>query len=81
MNGLRRYGVLKKRKNYWLFWATGVPRNEAVNRSLPGPSAPRHLLVGGRAVVTEGQLAITTPTEIDDLLRRHREVARRLQAC
>ena len=46
-----------------------------------GPSAPRHLLVGGRAVVTEGQLAITTPAEIDDLLRRHREVAQRLQAC
>jgi cytosine/adenosine deaminase-related metal-dependent hydrolase len=43
-----------------------------------GPSAPRHVLVGGRAVVSEGRLA---HGDLDDLLRRHAAAARRLQGC
>jgi cytosine/adenosine deaminase-related metal-dependent hydrolase len=43
-----------------------------------GPSAPRHVLVGGRAVVTDGKLR---RGDIDATLQRHAEIARRLQSC
>lgn len=46
-----------------------------------GPSAPRHVLVGGRAIVSDGRLAVLDPGALEDLLRRHREAARRLQGC
>jgi cytosine/adenosine deaminase-related metal-dependent hydrolase len=43
-----------------------------------GPSAPRHLLVGGRTLVADGKLA---RGDLDDLLRRHAAASKRLQAC
>jgi len=46
-----------------------------------GPSAPRHVYVGGRAVVSDGQPANISRGQLDELLRRHGEAARRLQAC
>jgi cytosine/adenosine deaminase-related metal-dependent hydrolase len=45
-----------------------------------GPSAPRHLLVAGRAIVSDGRLAVIEPGPLDELLQRHRAAARRLQA-
>ena len=43
-----------------------------------GPSAPTHVLVGGRPVVRGGELL---QPDLDDLLRRHAAAARRLQGC
>lgn len=43
-----------------------------------GPSAPRHVLVGGEAVVADGQLL---QDDLDDVLARHTLAARRLQSC
>jgi cytosine/adenosine deaminase-related metal-dependent hydrolase len=43
-----------------------------------GPSAPRHVLVGGKAIVTDGRL---NGVDVDRLLLRHREAARRMQGC
>jgi cytosine/adenosine deaminase-related metal-dependent hydrolase len=43
-----------------------------------GPSAPTHVLVGGRAVVRDGHLL---QPDLDDLLWRHTVAARRLQGC
>jgi cytosine/adenosine deaminase-related metal-dependent hydrolase len=42
-----------------------------------GPSAARHTVVAGQAVVRDGHL--TRPGE-EDMLRRHRAIATRLQA-
>jgi cytosine/adenosine deaminase-related metal-dependent hydrolase len=42
-----------------------------------GPSAPRHVLVGGRPVVSDGVLL----GDLDDVLVRHGAAARRLQSC
>ena len=41
-----------------------------------GPSAPRHVLVGGRPVVSDGMIL---QTDIEDVLTRHRVVATALQ--
>jgi cytosine/adenosine deaminase-related metal-dependent hydrolase len=46
-----------------------------------GPSAPRHVLVAGRAVVRDGRVVARGDLDLADLLARHREAARRLQAC
>ena len=46
-----------------------------------GPSAPRHVLVGGKAIVRDGRLAGPTPDQLTALLDQHRQAARRLQAC
>jgi cytosine/adenosine deaminase-related metal-dependent hydrolase len=46
-----------------------------------GPSAPRHLLVAGRAIVSDGRLAVIAPGALEELLRRHEVAARRLQAA
>ena len=46
-----------------------------------GPSAPRDVLVGGRAVVRDGRLAGLQPEQLAALLDQHRQAARRLQAC
>jgi cytosine/adenosine deaminase-related metal-dependent hydrolase len=43
-----------------------------------GPSAPRHVLVGGKAIVEHGDLLSRDMTSI---LQRHERVARRLQEC
>ncbi len=43
-----------------------------------GPSAPTHVLVGGRAVVRDGQLL---QPDLADVLREHTGLARRLQGC
>jgi cytosine/adenosine deaminase-related metal-dependent hydrolase len=43
-----------------------------------GPSAPRHVLVGGRSLVADGKLR---RGDIDGLLRQHTEIARGIQAC
>lgn len=43
-----------------------------------GPSAPRHVFVGGRAIVEDG---IFVHPQLGDLLARHERAARRLQAC
>jgi cytosine/adenosine deaminase-related metal-dependent hydrolase len=44
-----------------------------------GPTAPRHVLVGGEPVVRDGQLV--RQDDLDDILARHTAVARRLQEC
>jgi cytosine/adenosine deaminase-related metal-dependent hydrolase len=43
-----------------------------------GPTRPRHVLVGGRAVVSDGELRLAG---LDERLKTHRRIARRLQAC
>lgn len=43
-----------------------------------GPSAPRHVIVGGRQIVTDGGL---DQPDLADILARHAVVARRLQQC
>ena len=43
-----------------------------------GPSAPKHLLVGGEPVVSDFALCVG---DLDDVLRRHTAAARRLQSC
>jgi cytosine/adenosine deaminase-related metal-dependent hydrolase len=43
-----------------------------------GPSAPRHVLVGGKAIVREGQLL---HPDLRALLQGHERAARRLQSC
>jgi 8-oxoguanine deaminase len=43
-----------------------------------GPSAPRDVLVAGRPVVSDYRL---NQPDIDTILRRHAEVARRIQRC
>jgi cytosine/adenosine deaminase-related metal-dependent hydrolase len=43
-----------------------------------GPSAPRHVLVAGKAIVQGGKLL---RDDVDDLLRQHTAAARRLQRC
>jgi cytosine/adenosine deaminase-related metal-dependent hydrolase len=62
---------------------TGVPWAGAVSDPIDawlrcGPSAPRHVLVGGRPVVTDGRLLAI---DIDDILVRHESCARRMQRC
>jgi cytosine/adenosine deaminase-related metal-dependent hydrolase len=58
-------------------WAGAV--SDAVEAWLRcGPSAPRHVLVGGTSVVHDGALL---QDDLDDILRRHTDVARRLQRC
>jgi cytosine/adenosine deaminase-related metal-dependent hydrolase len=62
---------------------TGLPWAGAVSDPIDawlrcGPSAPRHVLVGGRAVVTEGQLH---QPDLPEVLRRHEAVARKVQEC
>jgi cytosine/adenosine deaminase-related metal-dependent hydrolase len=62
---------------------SGVPWAGAVTDPIDawlrcGPNAPRHLFVGGRPVVTDGQLL---QEDLDDLLRRHQLAARRMQNC
>ncbi len=42
-----------------------------------GPSAPKHLVVGGESRVTDGRLVMD---DLPDLLRRHSTAARRLQS-
>ncbi len=61
----------------------GVPWAGAVSDPIDawlrcGPSAPRDVFVGGRAIVEGGHL---THPRLDDLLRRHEVAARRLQEC
>ena len=46
-----------------------------------GPSAPRHVLVAGNPVVTDGALVGTAAAGLDEILVRHRAAARRLQSC
>jgi cytosine/adenosine deaminase-related metal-dependent hydrolase len=46
-----------------------------------GPSAPKHLLVGGEAVVSDFALCGADLAGLDDVLRRHAQAARRLQSC
>jgi hypothetical protein len=43
-----------------------------------GPCAPRHVVVAGRPIVTDG---FFVKPGLGELLRRHEEAARRLQAC
>jgi cytosine/adenosine deaminase-related metal-dependent hydrolase len=43
-----------------------------------GPSAPRHVLVGGRAIVRDGELV---KPGIGAVLERHQRAARRMQGC
>jgi cytosine/adenosine deaminase-related metal-dependent hydrolase len=43
-----------------------------------GPSAPRHVVVGGKPIVEEGVLL---NCDMTDLLQRHERIARRLQQC
>jgi cytosine/adenosine deaminase-related metal-dependent hydrolase len=43
-----------------------------------GPSAPRHVFVGGRAIVED---AVLVHPGLSELLARHERAARRLQAC
>jgi cytosine/adenosine deaminase-related metal-dependent hydrolase len=43
-----------------------------------GPSAPRHVLVGGEPVVEDGLLAAP---DLDQVLARHEVLARQLQGC
>jgi 8-oxoguanine deaminase len=43
-----------------------------------GPARPRHVLVGGRELVNDGELRLPG---IDDQLRAHRTLARGLQGC
>jgi cytosine/adenosine deaminase-related metal-dependent hydrolase len=43
-----------------------------------GPSAPRHVVVGGKRIVEEGVLLTG---DMRDLLHRHERMARRLQEC
>ena len=43
-----------------------------------GPSAPRHLVVGGRSLITD--TVLQTP-DLEGVLTRHRAAARRLQGC
>ena len=42
-----------------------------------GPVVARHTVVHGRPVVRDGRLTVTA---LDDVLRRHREVAAAMQA-
>jgi cytosine/adenosine deaminase-related metal-dependent hydrolase len=61
----------------------GVPWAGAVSDPIEawlrcGPTAPRHVLVGGEPVVRDGVLV---QDDIGDLLARHTTVARRLQEC
>jgi cytosine/adenosine deaminase-related metal-dependent hydrolase len=61
----------------------GVPWAGAVSDPIDawlrcGPSAPRHVFVGGRAIVENG--ALVQPP-LAELLARHERVARKLQAC
>ena len=43
-----------------------------------GPTAPRHVLVGGEAVVRDEELV---QDDIDGIVARHTTIARRLQGC
>lgn len=43
-----------------------------------GPSAPRHVVVAGRAVVRDGELRLP---DVEGRLTRHRRLAKTLQAC
>jgi cytosine/adenosine deaminase-related metal-dependent hydrolase len=43
-----------------------------------GPTTPRHVVVGGRAIVEGGELLLAG---LDDRLRRHDRIARNLQGC
>ena len=43
-----------------------------------GPGTPRHVLVGGRPVVSDGHLV---GDDLTDVLRRHDRAARRIQGC
>jgi cytosine/adenosine deaminase-related metal-dependent hydrolase len=61
----------------------GVPWAGAVSSPVEawlrcGPSAPRHVLVGGRPVVTDGHL---DQPDLGGVLDRHGKLARRLQGC
>jgi cytosine/adenosine deaminase-related metal-dependent hydrolase len=61
----------------------GVPWAGAVSDPIDawlrcGPSAPRHVLVGGKPIVIDGRLV---KPDIDDLLRAHHRAARQLQGC
>jgi cytosine/adenosine deaminase-related metal-dependent hydrolase len=63
---------------------TGVPWAGAVSDPIDawlrcGPSAPVHVLVGGKAVVRDGHLV--GATDLDDVLARHDAAARRMQRC
>ncbi|MEZ5342387.1 MAG: amidohydrolase family protein [Acidimicrobiales bacterium] len=42
-----------------------------------GPLAPRHTIVAGQAVVTNGELV---SSKVDEMLRTHRSIAERFQA-
>jgi cytosine/adenosine deaminase-related metal-dependent hydrolase len=46
-----------------------------------GPSAPRHVVVGGQPVVTDSALDSSVAQGLDGVLARHRAAARRLQSC
>ncbi len=61
---------------------TGIPFAGALSDPVEawlrcGPLSARHTVVGGRLVVEDGQLS---DPRVDDLLRRHRVAAGRLQA-
>jgi cytosine/adenosine deaminase-related metal-dependent hydrolase len=43
-----------------------------------GPTAPRHVVVGGRVIVDGGELCLPG---LEDRLARHRKIARHLQEC
>ena len=43
-----------------------------------GPTRPRHVLVGGRPIVGDGELRLGG---LDERLRDHTRIARRLQSC
>jgi cytosine/adenosine deaminase-related metal-dependent hydrolase len=58
-------------------WAGAV--SDAVDAWLRcGPSAPKHVYVAGKPVVTDFALA---RVDLTDILRRHERAARRLQSC
>jgi cytosine/adenosine deaminase-related metal-dependent hydrolase len=62
---------------------TGIPWAGAVSDPIDawlrcGPSAPRHVIVGGDPVVTDGRLLAA---DLDDVLVRHDAAARRMQRC
>lgn len=61
----------------------GVPWAGAVSDPVEswlrcGPTAPTDVLVGGRPVVEEGHLVVA---DIEEIVRRHDHVARRMQRC
>ncbi|HEX4335934.1 MAG TPA: amidohydrolase family protein [Polyangiaceae bacterium] len=58
-------------------WAGAV--SDAIDAWLRcGPSAPKHVYVAGKAIVSDGVLV---RGDLSDVLRRHERAARRLQSC